>query len=41
MNQVKDDFEQMGLFEYIDEKKEKFFITKLLQSFLLTSVGNL
>ena len=41
MDQVKQDFEQMGLFEYINEQKEKFYITKLMQSFLLTSVGNL
>ena len=41
MDQVKDDFESMGLFEYIDDHKEKFYITKLMQSFLLTSVGNL
>ena len=25
MNQVKDDFESMGLFEYIDDKDEKFY----------------
>ena len=30
MDQVKQDFEQMGLFEYINEQKEKFYITKLM-----------
>ena len=39
---VKRDFEQMGLVEFIDEENDdKFFITKLMQSFLLTQVGNL
>ena len=39
---VKRDFEQMGLVEFIDdEHDDKFYITKLMQSFLLTQVGNL
>lgn len=41
MNKVKDDFATLGLFEFIDDRCEKFYITKLMQSFLLTSVGNL
>ena len=34
------DFEQMGLVEFSKVEKGKFYITKLMQSFLLTQIGN-
>ena len=30
MQRVKDDFEAMGLFDYIDDQRDKFYITRLL-----------
>ena len=35
---VNEDFAQMGLVEFTIEK-DKFYITKLMQSFLLTQIG--
>lgn len=37
---VTQNFEQMGLIEFTQEDRSKFYITKHMQSFLLTQTGN-
>lgn len=37
---VRHDFEQLGLVEFTQSDPDKFFITKFMQSFLLTQIGS-
>lgn len=36
---VSEDLEQLGLVEFTSSDPEKFYITKFMQSFLLTQIG--